>query len=128
MNQFILLLSKQELDELTYLLVTANSDLPEAFTNEELFSYTKKIMLQNNELIKLFKKLSPISQKDVSNYRLHNNCKQKQQELDRIYYSCATLNSQLPDITSILQCDKCDASSNQEEYSSLDELDKKHKK
>jgi len=129
MQSFILWLSKEELDEITHLLITNEFNEDEVFSFQELSDYVSKIIKCNNTLIGVLKKMTPIEPLDVLNYRTHYKCNTIRNTLEYYYANCSSKNSTLPkSAEEHLFCNECSVMKNEKKYSTIEKLNEKYKK
>jgi hypothetical protein len=128
MTPFILWLSKEELDELTYQLVLNKNGKDVVLDSSELVSYTEKLIEKNNDLLKLLLKLKPIDVKDVLAYQTHSKCDNIRQNIVKYYKGCTTRNKSIPTkAEELLHCSECDVTKDNDKYPTIDDLNSKYK-
>ncbi|MBL4593447.1 MAG: hypothetical protein JKX68_06485 [Flavobacteriales bacterium] len=116
MTPFIIRLEKQDLDNLVTMLITSDSLTnmkSDFFSDDELINFTKNLMQQNADLLKLLKKIDFSASTDklvVQQVSIHQKCKVYQEQLKKTLIHCTVHNSNSKnsiDSIELLGCNNC---------------------
>ena len=121
MEPFIIWLEKSDRDELTHQLINNKNKIEKdlVLDTDDLLDYSQRLLEQNNYLLKLFLKLSPIKQNDVLNYHVRNKCESLKEKITNYHKAFNIKNNQSPNVEELLKCESCDVNKS----STLEDLD-----